>query len=61
MSVAICRSVSLLLCSLVLHLHATMDGPLHTMADREPDLDTPEERDKFYQEVCIAVLQSLKK
>ena len=25
------------------------------MAGREPDLDTPEEREKFYQEVCIAV------
>ena len=25
---------------------------------REPELDTPEEREKFHQEVCIAVLQS---
>ena len=34
-----------------------MDGHLHIMTDHEPDLDTPEEREKFYQEVCIAVLQ----
>ena len=26
---------------------------------REPELDTPEEREIFYQEVCIIVLQSL--
>ena len=32
-----------------------MNGPLHTMAGREPDLDTSEERENFYQEVCIAV------
>lgn len=25
------------------------------MAGREPDLETPEERERFYQEVCIAV------
>ena len=25
---------------------------------REPELDTPEEREKFHQEVCITVLQS---
>jgi len=31
-----------------------MDGPLHTRPD------TPEEREKFYQEVCLAVLQSQK-
>jgi hypothetical protein len=31
-----------------------MDGPLHVTADHEPDLETAEEREKFYQEVYIA-------
>jgi hypothetical protein len=35
-----------------------MDGPLHIVAGHEPDMDTPEEREKLYQEVCITVFQS---
>ena len=46
--------------------HATMDVQQddgEVMSEsineiREPELDTPEEREKFYQEVCIPVLQS---
>jgi hypothetical protein len=37
-----------------------MDGPLHIMAGREPDLVTPEERERFYQEVCIPCVPFLK-